>query len=382
MEHLHFESPREVLFGQDMLSRIGSISARFGRRAVLVSEAAMAEAGYIERVKDLLQRKGVECIVYSEINNGASAETVDAVAALMRGGKAQMVISLGGMRVSSVSFAAALIGGGSESVEDLLGGERETENPLPYIEIPASGRSHFMMRRDSVLPSGPGGSPVIIRTERETEKTVIIDPSLGSSLSRKSLGAVLMDVLLASLEGYISKQSNFLSDTLLLRAVECAVTAVEQLSGKAEEGSPVTTAFQAGLLSSMGLSMSSQGAGGALVYAINALRGIPKTWIATALLPHIIDSSIGARADKIAHVARILGEDTEGIRTGEAAFRTSAVMRRLIGRLALPARLRDFGLELDELMELAEAAVELEMMNYLPAPYTPEGLFDIIKQAY
>jgi alcohol dehydrogenase class IV len=118
------------------------------------------------------------------------------------------------------------------------------------------------------------------------------------------------------------------------------------------------------------------------VYAVNALREIPKTWIATTLLPHIIDSSIGARADKIAHVARILGEDTEGIRTGEAAFRTSAVMRRLIGRLSLPARLRDFGLELDELMELAEEASELEMMNYLPTPSTPEGLFDIIKQAY
>jgi alcohol dehydrogenase len=141
-------------------------------------------------------------------------------------------------------------------------------------------------------------------------------------------------------------------------------------------------ASMAGVLSAIGLSMSKQGIGAALAYTINARFLVPKSWISTILLPHILEFNINAAAEKIARIAEILGKNTEGLTSVEAAKSAVEAIRRLIGSLKLPMRLRDFDLKLDEMIEISSVARSYDMMNYLPRMASAEELYDIIKTAY
>jgi alcohol dehydrogenase len=131
----------------------------------------------------------------------------------------------------------------------------------------------------------------------------------------------------------------------------------------------------------VGLSISTQGAGGALVYALNGRFGVPKSWLATALLPHVLDYHAGVRPEKVAKIARALGEDIPGISNQDDANQASTVTRRLIGKLSLPARLQDFDLSLDDMVEVAEIAAGLEMVGFAPVAFSQQDLYDLLKQA-
>jgi alcohol dehydrogenase class IV len=77
-----------------------------------------------------------------------------------------------------------------------------------------------------------------------------------------------------------------------------------------------------------------------------------------------------------------LGEDVEGLAPPEAAVRAAECVRRLIGTLALPTRLRDFDLNLDDMIEVAATARTYDMINYLPRAISTEDLYEVVKTAF
>jgi alcohol dehydrogenase class IV len=123
------------------------------------------------------------------------------------------------------------------------------------------------------------------------------------------------------------------------------------------------------------------------------------------LIPHIVDNIGSVRPEKLAKLAFSLGEslDDEALHYvsthgGESlgtvavtvkelsppqlAARISSAVRRLIGVLDLPARLRDFDLPLDEMGEIAEIAAAMDMASSSPVPFSSDEVFDLIKQAF
>jgi alcohol dehydrogenase class IV len=128
--------------------------------------------------------------------------------------------------------------------------------------------------------------------------------------------------------------------------------------------------------------MSRQGIGTALAYAINSRLMVPKSWVATILFPSVMEFSINTSSEKIAPIAGILGEDTAGISSIDASKKAVEAIRRLIGSLQLPTRLRDFDLNLDEMVDITNNARSLDMMNYLPRMASNEELFELVKKAY
>ena len=108
----------------------------------------------------------------------------------------------------------------------------------------------------------------------------------------------------------------------------------------------------------------------------------PKSWVATILLPYVLEFSINVRGDRIAHIARLLGEDISDATPVEAPQRAIEAVRRLISSLNLPSRLREFDIGLDEMIEVAGTARSFDMMNYLPRVVSTEDIYEMIKAAY
>ncbi|HTO23646.1 MAG TPA: iron-containing alcohol dehydrogenase, partial [Spirochaetia bacterium] len=141
-------------------------------------------------------------------------------------------------------------------------------------------------------------------------------------------------------------------------------------------------ASMAGMLMGLGLSTSRQGIGAALSYAINARFMAPKSWVSTILLPAVMEFAVNVRGDRIAQIARLLGEDVSDATSVEAPMRAIEALRRVISSLGLPTRLREFDLSLDEMIEVAGAARSFDMMNYLPRVVSTEDIYELIKSAF
>jgi len=374
MAELNFQIPSKVLFGSDVINLLGSLVSEYGNRTFLVADVNLHEGRFIEKIQDTLKKKSIDCIVADDLVGGNSRRTVSDVVEFAKASRTQVILGMGGLKTlftaRQVACTAALPARNGKS------------EPLPYIEIPTVFRNPFLLTDNYLDVDRSTGRPKIVRAPSGLVKAAVLDPSTTATLTTKYTGTLLMDLILNTLEGYLSTGSNFLSDALFLSSLKLLGEAVEDAVRGAKDLRHRVKASQAGLLTAVALTTSHTGAGVALSYAVNALFRTPKSWVSTALLPHIIDIHFGARAEKLSDVAKSLGEDVYGLSSSDAAQQASNRVRRIIGQLGLPARLREFDLRLPELADAAEVASGFDMMSHMPISMTVDSLYDLLKRAF
>jgi len=382
MPDILFQIPTRAVFGLDTVNRIGQLAAEFGERVFLVTEAILYEGKVINKVQEVLDKKGMQHIVFDEVVPNATSSTVDDGVTLARGSHADVVIGLGGVRTLSIAKCIAMTATAGNDMDDFLSGVQPQNPPLAFIEVPTTCRDPFMFTEEYLMVDGRDRSGRIGRAQKGITRAVLIDPKLSLTLPAKYTATTIMDTLLGCIEGYLSARANLLSDTYFVRAIEMLGIIVKEGIQSVDDIRTRMNASMAGMLMGLGLTTSRQGIGAALSYAINARFMAPKSWVSTILLPAVMEFAVNVRGDRIAHIAKLLGEDVSDATSVEAPMRAIDALRRVISSLALPTRLREFDLSLDEMIEVAGAARSFDMMNYLPRVVSTEDIYELIKSAF
>lgn len=381
MSDLILRFPGDVVFGTDVIQRIGQIVGALGSRCFILTESVLRQHGTIDHIENILDRRSISHIIYDEMGPGATTAGLAKLATVARASHAEVIIGVGGMRVLATARIVSVAAGGAE-VGDILAGRVQERSRVAYVEVPASYRNHHMLRDQCVVTDATTRHPMVVALPPGTTRAVVVDPNLTLGMSPKYAAAAMMDTLLAAIEGYVSTRSTFYSDTLLIDAIGRLGGALKGITETPNEPRHRVRASEAGLLTALALASSSQGVGGALSYAINSVHAVPKSWIATVLLPHVLDTAVLARPDKVKRVAHALGEEVRELKPADAAYQASAAVRRIIGMLELPGRLREMDLAIDDLVDVAELAAALDMSASAPVPHTTSDLYDLIKLAF
>jgi alcohol dehydrogenase len=221
----------------------------------------------------------------------------------------------------------------------------------------------------------------MITSPRGLCAAAIIDGGLSESLSEKFASTTAFDGFCASVEGYCSTRAHFLSDALFEHSMSLYASLMDSYLDN-HILDMVGSSTSAGLLMAMGCAVSVPGIGTALAYALNGRFPVAKSWCSTAVLPYVLERLAASRPEKMAKTAALLGETVEGVSVADAALMAVESIRRRMGLLKVPARLKDFGLSLDKLLPVAESARNLDFVSYSPRTISTEDAYDILKQAF
>jgi len=382
MGDLVLRFPQRVVFGPDVVNRLGQIVSTHGDRCLILTESVLRQNGTLEHLESILNRRSIAAIIHDDIGPGATTAGLDKLVSVARASQARVIVAVGGMRVLAAARVVSVAAGTGSPLADVISGRVTAQSAVSYIEVPSSYRNHFMLQDQCVLTDATTRHPLLVQLPEGTTRAVLFDPNLTLSMSPKYAAAAMMDTLLAAVEAYISNRSSFLSDTLLVQAIGHLGTALRGIIETPTEPKHRILASQAGLMTALALATSSQGIGGALAYTINSIYTVPKSWIATVLLPHVMDTTVLARPDKLKRVAHALGEEVRELSPTDAAYQASGAVRRIIGMLGLPGRLREMDLAIDDLVDVSELAASLDMSASAPVPHTASDLYDLIKLAF
>ncbi len=382
MPDVLFHIPTRVVFGLDTVNRIGQIASELGARALLVTEAILYEGKVINKVQDILDKKGLPYITFDEVVPNATSKTVDDGVRLARGSHAEVIIGLGGLRTLSIAKSIAMTAPAPQDIDEYLSGVQPSERPLAYVEIPTTCRDPFLFVDEYLMVDGRDRSCRIGRTPHGITSAALIDPKLSLTLPAKYTATTVLDTLLGCVEGYVSSSATFLSDTYLTRAIEILGGVIREGLQNVDDIRIRMNASMAGLLQALGLSTSKLGIGSALAFAINARYMAPKSWVSTIMLPFAMQFAVNVRGDRLVEVGRLLGLDIGEGSPADAPLRTIEAVRRVISTLSLPTRLREFDFSLDEMVEVAGATRSFDMMNYLPRVISSEDIYELIKSAF
>lgn len=374
--------PSHLKFGVDVINRLGNVVAEFGDKAVIITEAILHESGIIKRIVEILQKKGCEALIFDEVIPNANSKVVDLGIDLVRSSYADVVIGLGGVRTLSIAKAIAVMANSNNDISEYIDGKSPDNPPLPYIEIPSTSRNPFMFRDELLIVDARSNTSKILKTKHQTTKYILFDPTLTTTLTRRFTAATIIDALSNSIEGFISTKSNFLSDTIFLKAIELFANNIYNATNIQDDMASRGNLALGGLFSSLGLSMSETGITSSLSYVLNAKFKIPKSFCSSILLPHIMDFNITSVPVKLVKISNALGEDTKDLSVVEASLKAIEKVRRIIIELKLPVRLEEFGVTKDDLINIADESRKFEMFNYIPRSCSSEELYAILQAAY
>jgi alcohol dehydrogenase len=371
----------EIIIGLDTVNRIGSLCSRCGHKVLIATEQGLYENSLIERLISVLEEAGLETILFDEIPAQATADIAENAASLARGARCDMIVGFGGLKIQYIARLASILAASTLRLFDLLDGQKEEEAFLPYAAIPIASGDPFLLS-DYIIAVDPRDRFVkLIKGPRNLCQAIILDPGLSELISGKFAPTAAFDGLCISIEAYCSIKSSFFSEALLEQAISLYAKMMHSYADNTASDFPGAS-VHAGLLMALGASVSTPGIGAALAYSLNGRFPVAKSWCATVLLPYIMERLVAARPEKLAKVAALMGDVVEGVSVADAANMAVETVRRHMGQLQVPARLKDFNLSLDRLVPVAEAARDLEFVAASPWTVSSEDAYDLLKQAY
>ena len=221
-ETLQFHCPTKIVHG------IGSLEDRLGEeakyldagKAIIVTDAGIAEVGLLDNVYKCLKNDGITCRVFDKIEHDAQVAVVDEGAAICREENIDVVVAIGGGSALAAGKAVASIAKNGGSLGDHQGLARVSARSLPLIAIPTTAGSGAEV-----------SAAVPYFDEDRSRKTgtfsqfffpdvAILDATLLRSLPFRQAGRSGVDALTHAMEAFLTVKATPITDAMALSAIE------------------------------------------------------------------------------------------------------------------------------------------------------------------
>lgn len=377
-----FSLPTKLIFGPGQVEKLGKIAKQHGRKAILVTGRSSARrTGLLGRVEELLEKAGVEYVLFDQIEPNPIYPTVDQGGDLAKKEQCDLVIALGGGSVIDAAKGIAVKAVNEGSIwKYVMSGDPDDTIPkkaLPIIAIPTtagtgSEADHFAVITNPNTKEKPAiAAPVIF------PRVSIVDPELMLTVPPRATAATGLDVFCHSLEGFISRFSNPITDLFNLQALNLVSSYLPRVY---KDGQDLASREKMAWASSFA-GISEANAGVALLHAmehpISGYLDVAHGEGLAALLPAYVRFSYPGNPAKFEQVAKILGSKEEGVESCVQA------VRDLLQRIDLDLNLRQLGVTEDLLPLFVQdvfkyMAFGAKANSVIPSP---EEVLDIYKSS-
>lgn len=218
--------PTKILFGAGTLNELGKQQLPGKKAVIIISNGKSTRAnGYLSRTEEQLAQAGVAASVFDKIQPNPLKETVMEGAAFVKAQGADFIVALGGGSVIDSAKAIAVMATNPGDLWDYIGsgtgkGQPLANAPLPIVAISTTAGTGSEADAGCVITNPETNEKVGLKTPALFPVLCIEDPELMKSVPAHYTAYQGFDALSHSLEGYISKFANLMSDMYAITAIE------------------------------------------------------------------------------------------------------------------------------------------------------------------
>lgn len=396
----NFYAPGRLVFGTGAVRHLGRIIEAYRpKRILLVSDPQLDRAGIVAKVIGPLSEAGYSVHVCLDGEPEPTFTTADRILAAARHYNPNMVVAIGGgsnMDLGKVAAAVLTHGG---NYRDYVNYGKVPGPVMPLVCIPTTAGTGSEVSHAAVLTDPENRMKVSILSQYLRPAIAVVDPELMLSCPPKVTADSGIDALTHAIEAYTCTDFDKLEvpvtepfayggkqplgDVIAERAIKLIgrhlVTAVHQPENLAAREGMALAATLAGLA----FSNCAVAAVHALEYPIGGSVHISHGAGNGLLLPHVMRFNLPARTKEFARIAAFLGENVAGLTYQAAAERSVTAVERLLREIGIPERLRDIGVQREQLPEFAKKAFGITRLMLLNARRpTEEDLLAILESAW
>ena len=375
---------QEVIFGAGTIEKVGQTIDRFRwQRLLLCSTRSQHRNGHIESLERLLGERLVA--LYDVVQPHVPDFQVVEALALAQEHAIDAVIGLGGG--SSIGMAKAVSFALEEQRRGHTGQPTHSTSPIeqplvPVIAIPTTYAGSEMTPVYGITQHvDEQARKVTVTDVRIAPKLVIYDPLLTLDLPPEMTASTGINALAHCIEALYSITRNPLSSAAALSGIHAIASALPRCYEHGDDLEARTEMLTGAFLAGTALAHVSMALHHGLCHVLGGSAGIAHGVANSIILPHVMRFNLDATAPQLAQAAGAMGIATIGRSAEAAAEEAIETIYAMIGRMGLPQRLRDVGVQEEDLPHLAQVALSSRAVQSNPKPITSAAQIEGILRA-
>lgn len=374
--------PVDIHFGYGAFADLARHVRRCGgKKAIIITDRGLRRTGWIDYGEELLRAEGIPYAVYDDVPENSSTSAVAAAVARLRDFKAEVIVGIGGGSALDTAKAVAAMATNPGSVADYKGLNNIDCDPLPCVCVPTAAGTGSEVSIWSVITDDQTNAKFGVGSQKLLPRIALCDPELTFGLPPALTAATGMDALSHAVESYTSKESQPISASLAIGAIELIG---RHLRTAVVDGTNRAARYGMLLGSMMALmAMNSTRCGIAHALAMPMGSGdlrIHHGTIVGMLLPEVTRFNHMAAPERYAAIARAMGAPVAGLTVEEAAPHAVDAIQDLGADVGMPSRFSQFGMREAHIGPVVQAAMQSDNIRVNPRTPEPTDLEGILQR--
>lgn len=384
MQTFSYHAPTKVLFGEGASDQIGSVVSNYGRNVAVIAGKTAGKSGLLTRILERLTAAGLKTAVFDNIEPNPTADSVDAGGEFARKHKADVILGVGGGSSIDAAKGIAITAVGGETIWDyVIGGKKagasEMSSSLPVVIVSTTAGTGSEVTPGAVISNKRTQTKEVVVSPWIFPRAAIVDPSLTVTMSPALTAHTGIDALAQSIEGFVSVNSNPISDILALQSMVLISEALRSAVANGKDLQARSMMSLGATLSGMVIAQAGVGAAHALSLPLSARFGVGHGLAVAMVLAEVMAQNLAANPGKFAQIADALGSNVRNLLRDQAAEAAVRAVRQLVKDAGITQRLTDIGVAQGDLRRLAMEAQNPDLACN-PRKLAEEDLYGIYRR--
>ena len=379
-----------MLVGAGAVENVGTLAKKLGgKKVVIVTDPGVVQAGLVDKVKQPLEKEGIEFGIFDKCEPDAPVNVIRSCAQFIKEGGYDLMISVGGGSTLDAAKVAGIAATAEDVAKEDIAQYAVTGTPrhgLPKIQIATTAGTGSEVSLGAVW-TDVDGSKKVISGEYNLPEVAIVDPLMTLNLPAKITADTGMDALSHAIEGYTNTiKASIISDMFNESAIKLVA---DNLRTTYYKGSKNLEARHDMAIAASNACIGLIMAGGAILnhgmaHSLQMEAHCTHGVSCSIMLPHVMEFNMLVNPAKYARIAELMGEKIEGLPLRDAARRAVEAVRKLTLDIGMPQRLRDIGVKKEDIPRFVDIlfTINLRMANNNPRDCSREDAIKIYEAAW
>lgn len=371
----------QVGFGAGRVGAIGKDVRQMGaKRVLIITDKGIERAGLLDRIVRPLMSEGIDFEVFSDVEPNPRGQTMERGAGIARELMPDVIIGFGGGSSLDTAKGTALLATNGGLMSEYNGRDKVKVNPLPVVAIPTTAGTGSEVTGNIAFTDTARKDKLSSRSPLNMPPLAILDPNLLSSLPAPIAAATGIDALTHAVEGYLSRQSNPITDAIALEAIRLIGRSLRTFVTYPDHPEAAGEMLLASCLAGMVITNTGTGNVHAIARPLGGLFDLPHGVLCAVMFCPVLEFNLPARSEKMKQVALALGAQVGDLPAMDAGRAAVKAIADLCDDVGIKRSLEALGVPREALPQVAE----LSMANTGPNPRrtTLEDLNALLLAAY
>ncbi|WP_283587073.1 iron-containing alcohol dehydrogenase [Limosilactobacillus viscerum] len=380
-----FLMPSVNFFGPGVIKKIGDRAKMLNMHKVLVvtgSHIGKIKNGPVDQTLDSLKAAGVEYVIFNGAEENPKIRDIKKGKQIYLDNNCDSIITVGGGSAHDCGKGIGIILTNGDDITKLAGIETLDKPLPPLMAVNTTAGTGSELTRHAVITNEETHLKFVVVSWRNIPLVSFNDPMLMLDIPQATTAATGLDAYVQAVEPFVSVDHNDITDSQCEKAIKVIQKYLPEAVANGHNVEARTKMVEGEMLAGMAFNNANLGYVHAMAHQLGGQYDAPHGVCCALMLPVVEEWNIIACPDRFAKLAQIMGYDTTGMTTMEAAHKSIDGMRELAKSIGIPDSIKAIGAKPEDFELMAENALKDGNAFSNPRKGTKEDVVKLFQKAY